>query len=141
MTFEIYITSRIVSKCVLEISLQLRYVKNYVLNCLWIWNAIIYVASVRYRKTGSLGKGVFSKISCLTDSREFGPKILGILEISQSVEDKGESDHVLEILESLGDMRDSRDSSSEKMPFVMTLFAVPELSSCSDQLSKVLKNS
>ena len=33
------------------------------------------------------------------------------------MENKGESDHFLEILENFGDFRDSRDSSSEETPF------------------------
>ena len=44
----------------------------------------------------------------------------------QSGEKKGESDHLLEILENLDrDFRDSRDSSSEKTPSVMTPCPVP----------------
>ena len=38
------------------------------------------------------------------------------------MENKGESDHSLEILENLEIFRDSSDSSSEKTPFVMTAF-------------------
>ena len=42
------------------------------------------------------------------------------------MESRGESDHFLEILENLEETGDSRDSSSEKTPFVMTTFAGPE---------------
>ena len=52
-------------------------------------------------------------------------EILEILENPYTVENKGESDHFLEILEKFRDFRDSRDSSSEKTPFVVTPFPVP----------------
>ena len=65
--------------------------------------------TARVRKKGSFGKGVFSESPLSRDSRE--PPDCG----------KQSSDHFLEILE-----RDSRDSSSEKTPFVMTPFSGPE---------------
>ena len=50
------------------------------------------------------------------------------------MENKGESDHNLEILVNL-DSRESRDSSSEKTPFVMTPFAGPEVGPLLDRSS------
>ena len=52
-------------------------------------------------------------------------EFLEILENPQTVEDKRASDHLLEILEYI-DLGYSRDSSSEKTPFVMTPFSGPE---------------
>ena len=50
---------------------------------------------------------------------------LEILKDPQSVENKGDSDHFLESRE-FRDLEDSRDSSSEKTPFVMTPFSGPD---------------
>ena len=54
-------------------------------------------------------------------------EILEILENPQTVENKGEPDHFLDLENFFRDFRDSRDSSSEKTPFVMTPFFCPEL--------------
>ena len=62
-------------------------------------------------KRGLLEKGPLQKSPFSRDSREFRD-----LENPQTLEKKGESDHVL----------DSRDSSSEKTPFVMTPFPGPD---------------
>ena len=70
-------------------------------------------------KGGLLEKGSFQKSQFSRDSREFRSKIL---ENPQTLENKGESDHFLEILD-FRHFRDSRDSSSEKTPFVMTPFS------------------
>ena len=53
-------------------------------------------------------------------------EILEILENSNTVENKGESDHFLEMLENFRDFRDSGDSFGEKTPFVMTPFSGPD---------------
>ena len=60
---------------------------------------------------GSFGKGVVSFS---------GLYKLEILESSQSVENRGESDRFLEISENSVSSRDCRDSSSEKTPLAMT---------------------
>ena len=46
-------------------------------------------------------KGSFQKSPFSRDSREFSQEILEILENRHTVENKGESDHFLEILENL----------------------------------------
>ena len=75
---------------------------------------------------GSFGKAVlgsFLDVHCLEIPEKF--ENLEILESHQSVENRGEWDHFLEILENL-DFGDSGDSSSEKTPFVVTPFSGPE---------------
>ena len=68
-----------------------------------------------------LEKGsVFSQKPLSREFREFRSKILESLENPRTVENKGEPDHCVEILENF---RDSRDSSSEKTPFEMTPFS------------------
>ena len=66
-------------------------------------------------------RGLFRKVHFLETLENL--EILEILENPQTVENKGECDHFLEILEI---SRDSRDSSSEKTPFVMTPFSGPD---------------
>ena len=61
-------------------------------------------------------RGLFRKVHFLEILETL--EILEILENPQTVENKGEPDHFLEILEILDS--DSRDSSSEKTRFVMT---------------------
>ena len=65
-------------------------------------------------------------------------EILEILGNPQTGENRGESDHFLEILENSRDFRDSRDSSSEKTPFVMTPFSGPKILKNFDQKIFVL---
>ena len=69
-------------------------------------------------------RGLFRKVHCLETLEYLGS--LEILENAKTVENKGESDHLLEILEEFRHLRDSRDSSSEKTPFVTTPFSSPE---------------
>ena len=74
-------------------------------------------AKSRDRKKVSFGKGFFSKYIHL----------LEILEIPQSVENKGESEHILEIPEKREIFEIlARDDSSEKTAFVMTRVSTPE---------------
>ena len=73
-------------------------------------------------------RGLFRKVNFLEilenseilESRDF-------VENPQTVENKGETDHFLEILENVEIFRDSRDSSSEKTPFVMTPFSAERI--------------
>ena len=80
-------------------------------------------------KGGLLEKGSFSEKGHFLEILA-NLEILEILENPQTVQNKGGSDHFLEILVSefrdFRDFRDSRDSSSEKTPFVMTPFSGPE---------------
>ena len=83
---------------------------------------IIAPKNVGFEKRGLLEKGSFQKSPFSRDSREFRDS--RDLENPQTVENKGESDNFLEILER--DFRDSRDSSREKTPFIMTPFSGPK---------------
>ena len=77
-------------------------------------------------------RGLFRKVHFLEILENL--EILEILENPQTVENKERiRHHFLEILENL-DFRDSRDSSSEKTPFVMTPFSGPEKTFLESQL-------
>ena len=82
----------------------------------------IWTISHRGRKKGVFWKrGLFKSVHFLEILETL--ENLEILETPQNVDNKGESDHFLEILENF---RDSRDSSSGKTPLVMTPFSVPD---------------
>ena len=69
-------------------------------------------------------RGLFRKVNFLEIPENL--EILEFLENPHTVEKTGEADHCLEILETLEILRDSRNFSSEKTPFVMTPFSGPE---------------
>ena len=65
------------------------------------------------KKKGSFGKGVLSEEPSFLEILEN----LEILQNPQTLENKGESDHFLEILDNSENLEIARDSSSEKTPF------------------------
>ena len=81
---------------------------------------------IGFGKRALLEKGSFQKSPFSRDLENL--EILEILENPQTVENKEESDHFLEIPENLETFRDSRDSSNEKTPFVMAPFSGPDFS-------------
>ena len=78
-----------------------------------------------FGKRGVLEKGSFQKSPCLEILESF--EILAILENPQTLENTGESDQRFRESRDFGD---SRDSSSEKTPFVMTPFSRHVLAAC-----------
>ena len=74
------------------------------------------------RKKGSFGKGVFSEKSISRDSRELRDS-----RDSGEPPDSGKQRRLRPLTREFRDFRDSRDSSSEKTPFAMTSFSVPDL--------------